>query len=569
MKREFPILLTHMLLAALLCSLHHWVALAKSRGDYSPFAVSFKVSSITLDETHAYAPLAQRFMSLGKLPAEVDNYERRDSSAGFPFAPGAILGGMGRVLGSLERAFIAVDALFPALAFGLLYAASKGLVQSPRFRLLVAWGTLLIPWGIRNFLWRGYDALIAAPDFTRTPQPEISFTFMLLGLLLLARVLQPTAKRETAVVAGLVGALIVYSYYFYSVAWGILLGMLLVLTVVWRNWVVAKRIAVTLSVTIAASLPYILAAARGKAEGGQTYLLARMGRFNHTPSVVPLLCCVLGLLLVWKFGERFLGDQGHQARIVIFILVLLSGLAGLNFQVLSGYDAQHPHFWNRLILPVAFFLFGCWLLSAAENLRRHQRLFHGAALGILICIVLNAGARQVYAGARIAELQPASGPESELLMWVRSNLPVGSVIGTVDPDLILMIPAMGPNFTYVPTGLRSLTPSSEIVDRYYELASVLGLSAAEVEAIATSPAHATSPAAALRPQLLLVLSYVGTPRTFLEGYRRYRQEPGGRGRRLDYVVSNPGIPIPAGIAEHFIHAQILHVNQHYQIIGLR
>jgi len=153
---------------------------------------------MTFDETHSYAPVAQRFMSLGQLPAEVDNYELRDSSAGIAFVPAVILGGMGRVLGSLERAFIAADAL--------------------------AWGTLLIPWGPRNFLWRGYDSLLAAPDFTRTPQPEISFTFVLLGVLLSARVFQFSAKRGTTVLAGLVGALIVYSYYFYAIAWGMTLA---------------------------------------------------------------------------------------------------------------------------------------------------------------------------------------------------------------------------------------------------------------------------------------------------------------------------------------------------------
>lgn len=563
-KHSLRALSAHMLLAALLCSLHHWVAIAKVRGDYSPFAVSRAVSSMTFDETHAYAPVARRFMSLGQLPAEVDNYERRNSSAGIPFVPAAILGSMGRVLGSLERAFIAADALFPALAVGLLYAASEGLVQSSRFRLLLAWATLLIPFGPRNFLWLGYDALLAAPDFTRTPQPEISFTFVLLGVLLTARALQPTAGQGTAVVAGLVSALIVYSYYFYFIAWGMALVMLLALTVLWRKWVAAKRVTVLLSVMIAASIPYVLATARGKAEGGQTWLLARMGAYTHSPRVIPLLCCVVGILLVWKFGERFLGNQQPQTRIAIFMLVLLAGLAGMNFQVLSGYDAQHSHFWNRLVLPVAFFLVGCWLLSVVESLRRNRmRVVNVAALGILTCILLAAGARQVYVGAQIAEHQRASLPEIELLQWVRSNVPAGSVIGTVDPELILMIPAMGPNFTYVPTGLRSLTPTSEIIDRYYEIAALLGLSVSQVESIAMSPGH-------VHPsQLLLVLSYGRTPRTFSEDYGRRRNEQVDRMRRLDYVVSSPGMTLSPGIAEHSTRARVVHVNERYQLICLR
>lgn len=565
MKREFPTVFAHMLLAALLCSLHHWAAMAKNRGDYSPFAVSPTVSSMTYDETHAYAPPAQRFMSLGQLPAEVDNYERRDSSAGNPFfLPAVILGGMGWVLGSLERAFIAADALFPALALGLLYAASAGLIRSLSFRLLLAWGTLLIPFGPRNFFWSGYDALLAPPDFTRTPQPEISFTFMLLALLLATHALQPSAKRGTVIAAGLVGALVACSYYFYALAWFVALGMLLVLTVIWSNWGLAKRIAIMLSVTIAASLPSIIAAGRGIDEGGRTYLLARMGSFTHTPRLVPLFCAVPGLLLFWKFGGRLFRGQEHQARIGMFVLVLLAGLLGLNFQVLSGYDAQHSHFWNRLILPVAFFLCGGWLLSVAESVTRdRRRAFHAAAVVILVCILLNAGARQAYVGTRIAGEQRASRPESELLMWARSNLPPGSVVGAVDPDLLLMIPAMGPNFTYVPSGLRSLTPTDEIVDRYYELASLLGLPAAEVEAIAASPGHVQA------SQLLAVLGCAGTPPMFSKGYLRYRQKQAARARRLDYVVSDPGKPIPARIAEQFVKARVLHINQRYQLISLR
>lgn len=289
-------------------------------------------------------------------------------------------------------------------------------------------------------MWSGYDALLAAPDFTRTPQPEISLTFVLLGLLLSARVLQPSTKRGTVVVAGLVGALIVYSYYFYAIAWGMALGMLLVLTLVWRNWAVAKRIAVLLSVMSQPRFRTLLLRSVVEPRGARpTYWLAwertlmRPVWFRY--STVSWDCSSLEI------------RREPQARMGIFIL--LAGVAGLNFQVLSGYDAQYMHFWNRLILPVAFFLCGCWLLSAAESQRRGPlRAFNGAALVILIFILLNAGARQMYVGARIAEQQHASRPESELLMWARSHLPFGSVIGTVDPDLILMIPAMGPNFTY-------------------------------------------------------------------------------------------------------------------------
>jgi hypothetical protein len=554
MKRNFYILFVNMLFAALLFSLHHWVAIAKNHGDYTPFAVSRGVSPMTYDETYFYAPRAQRFMSLGQIPAEIDNYELRHSSAGIPLLPFAILGGMGRVLGSLEWAFIAAKAIFPALSLGLLYKASQGLIQSKNFRLLLAWGTILIPFAPRNFFWSGYAALITSPDFARIPEPGISFIFILLGILVSARALQPFTKRITVVAAGLIGALNVYSYYFYSIAWGMTLGILLILMMLWKNWMIAKRVVIMLSVMIGASLPNIIATARGKAEGGQTYLLERSALFTHNPRLVPLLCCSLGLFLVWKFGKRLFEGQEQQARIGMFILILLSGLAGLNFQILSGFDLMHDHFWNRLILPTAFFLCGYWIFSTVENLKRDRlRDFNRVALVALICIILNAGAREVYVGVQIAEQQRASRPEIELLMWARSNLPFGSVIGTVDPDLILMIPSTGPYFNYVPSAGRSFTSTSEIVDRYYELASLLGLSTSEVESII---------------KFNDVLDYSGTLQTFLEGYRRYRKEQSERLRKLDYVVVNSEIEIPVEIEKRFSHARILYINQKFKLIGL-
>lgn len=503
-------------------------------------------------------------MSLGEFPAEVDNFERRNSSAGIPFVPPAILGTMGLVFGSLDRAFIVADAVFPALALGLLYAATKGVIRTTIFRLALAWCTLIIPFGPRNFLWSGYDAFLAAPDFARTPQPEISFVFVLIALLLLSRALQTSAGWGTVTAAGGASALIVYSYYFYSVAWGITLEMLVILAALWRLWILATRAIKVFCVMIVASLPYVVATARGRAEGGQTFLLSRMGAYTHLPRMGPLLLLLAGFALAWKFGKRLFTASEQNARIGMFMVLLLSGLAGLNLQVISGYDAQHSHFWSRLIFPTAFFLCGCWLFSVVENLRGYPQLtLSRCALIALICIIGNSGARQIVVGLREAQQQRETRPEIELMTWVRSNLPGGIVVGTVDPDLILMIPALTLCFTYVPAGIRSLTPTHEILSRYYYLASILGLSVWQVESMAASPGH-------VQPsQLLLALGYSGTPQTFSEGYLRY--EPGAVDlqNRLDYIISTPAPKIPANIAERFVHARILHTNDQYQIIGLR
>jgi hypothetical protein len=547
------IVLIHMLLAAILFSLHHWVAIVKSGGDYSPFAASDQDSSLTFDETCCYAPFAGRFVWVGQLVAEVDNYERRHSSAGVPFVPAAVLGAMGRVLGNLERAFIAADFVFPALTLGLLYAASAGIVRSTWLRLSVAWTTLLIPFGPRNFLWYGSESMIAAPDFTRTPQPEISFPIVLAGVLLTPRGLRSSATRK-AITAGLVGALIVGSYYFYAVGWSLTLGMLLLLAAAWRKWIDVKRVAVMLAVMIVASAPYIAATVRGTLEGSQTQLFSHIGgsAFTHTPSVIPLFVFAAGSFFVWKFGQKLVEGQEHGLRLLLLVLLLLAGFAGLNFQIFSGYEAAHDkHFWNRLIQPVGFFLAGCWSLVAAERRRQSPRRLNYIAAGLLALILLNAAARQLYAGGRIAEHQRASRPEIELLAWIRTHVPEQSVIGTLNFEIVALIPAMGPNFSYVPMEMRTVTPTGEIGDRCYDLALLL----------------TTSPDDFYRQRF----ACGGRQRPYSEDvlYSQTHGSPSGRpAYRLDYVIDRSGKPLPPRIAASFPKAAIIHTNQRYQLIQL-
>ena len=90
----------------------------------------------------------------------------------------------------------------------------------------------------------------------------------------------------------------------------------------------------------------------------------------------------------------------------VLTVVFLAGLAGLNFQALSGYDAQHVHFLERLILPMGCLVGGCWLLPAVE-IRGFRGPWNAVAGCILACILLNAGARQRLPATRS---QPGSAP---------------------------------------------------------------------------------------------------------------------------------------------------------------
>lgn len=581
-------LLFHCVLAAFVCSLHHWTALLINRGDYTPFAVSEAVSALTLDETHAYAPPAQRFLLTGRIPAEVDNYERRNSTAGIPFAPAAILGSMGWLLGGLGRAFIAADVIFPACLFLFFYWFTADLIGRQSLRLLVAWSTLLVPFGLKNAFWFGNDPFVAPLEVTRTPQPEISFLLLMGVVALTGRAIQQKASWWWTIAAGFASGLLIYSYYFYAVGWTVALLLLIVFTLSWKHPHAARRAACIFALMGVVGIPYALITIEGKRQGGQTYLLERMGVYTHTPDIPYLLLAIALSVALFLLGRRFLNAE---PRYVVLVFLIIGGVWGVNSQIVSGYNAQHWHFWKRLVKPAEFLLFACVAGRLAEQFwMRRGRKLQTLAVALIVCVVLNAAARQCYSAAQIAPVQRATNPRIEILSWARQHLSTGHVLGTLDPDLILLIPALTADYTYAPSGLRSLTPTDEIVARYYELAAWLDTSDADLMRIMRAPRH-YEPSQA---QLLFALRLYDGSKTnwsagqavsssamrpidnsvlsaaFLEQYRRFRAvHPSPRLRgRLDDLILPAQASLPSNVAPAFPRARIVHTNSEFALIEL-
>ncbi len=540
------ILAAHTLLLALLCSLPHWVALVENQGDYLPFSVSPAVSALVFDETHAYAPPARRFMHFGRIPAEVDNFERRNLSAGIPFIPAGILGAMGRALGSLEWAFIAADFVFPALLFLLYYALGRS--------LLVAWSSIIIPFGLLNSVWLGQDAFLAPLEITRTPQPEISFPVLIIAAILLAKALRENSSRLWVIGAGIASGAVVYCYYYYAVAWGITLGLFFLFGLIWRWQFVWQRAIVVIALMAVISIPFGLATAKGRTQGGQTDLLARMGAFTHQPDF-PALFAALALSFVLVFYAR----EFFRRQPAYFVLALLVAAAfyGMNFQVLAGFETQPWHFWKRLALPVTFFLLAAF---AAQYFRPREA--KRLARALLILLIASTTARLTIAALRTAPHQRASNPKFEVLAWARSHIAPNQVIGTTEPELILLIPALTTDYTYVPSGLRSLTPTREIIARYDQLACLIGLSPEDVASAAAIPNHLGHSTELMQ---VLGLTFTGDPaveHAFIQQYASFSRHCTPPRSKLDILILSikSNQTYPAG--------RTIYSNSEYRLLAL-
>ncbi len=505
-------------------------------------------------------------METGKIPAEVDNYERRGMSAGIPFVPDAILGALGRLSGGLGHAFIAADCVFPALLFLLYYRFNRSVVLSPDLRRLICWFSVVVPFGLLNTFWLGEDARLAPLEITRTPQPEISFPVLILAAWLLGKALSGRASRVLAVFAGVASGAVVYCYYYYAVAWAITLCLLLLCGAVWRSRPVWQHTSIVGFVAGITAIPFLLATAEGKAQGGQSYLLARMGAFTHEPDGIALMAGLLIAAMLLLFAEELFGQ--YPAHFVLALCVAACYF-GMNIQVVTGFETQTWHFWKRLALPVAFFLVATCVVRWFDE----RRAIFGSAVPIasraLLCVlILSTAVRLTLAAIRTAPEHNTARSDNQLLEWVRKHVPANQVIGTPDPQLILLIPALTTDYTYAPSGLRSLTSNKEIVERYDEIACLLGMTAQEVQQAAATPNHLGHSTELMQA---LGLTYTGDRNVEAVFVRQYASLDGRcpvlRGR-LDYLIEDAGTRQDR-VRARYPMAVVVYRNPQYKLLTLR
>lgn len=476
---------TWSLVAGLLCCLPHLMALRQLGADYTPFSVRPSVSSLVYDESHAYAPGPSKFQRNGSLAPEPDVYELRSVHGAQPVLHSLAIGALARFLGSLESAWMISDALFPALFFLLLYQISGLGSSCTPVRLAISWACFLVPFGPRSFLLLGSYSKVQPLEITRTPQPEISFPLLLLGCYLCARYLERRSWLGL-IVAGAVIGLNCYSYYFYAVAVAGAFCILAGLTVL-LGGLRLKHLSLMAASGAAAATPYAYWTYKAVRDGAQKELLSRMGVYTHAISASGLLLLAgstLGLVLLW-IRLRAQAGSDRSRPLLLFMILLVALLAGaglgLNLQVLTGYDPQHEHFWNRLVQPVAALALGLGGAYLIEKYTRGGRWIRFAFAGGMLLLLGVAFFRQSRIAQYTEQDHRRSAPSVDVLEWVRSHLPADVVLGSVDYEMILLTPAVAGTWNFVPCGIRSMASDDEILKRYLIVSRIVGRGLPDIE----------------------------------------------------------------------------------------
>ena len=458
-------------------SLNHIVGVAVNHGDYTPFAVVPQVSDLVYDETQLYAPGPSRFLRTGQVQAELDVFELRGIPNSYPVLHSILLGLIAKATGSLESGWMLSHAIMPSLIWAVLFWNACRIVQSGSLAMAIAWVVCFISFSPRNFLLLAPERFIQPLELSRMPQPALAFLFLILAIWLLSRALaRPALLRLVA--AGITAGTLFYLYYFYWIAFFVGAGSLLLVAAIIKRWDYAKALASVLVLGCLTGIPFLFWTFEAMHSGHQRDLMARVGIFTRRPDLIGLVLALALLVTLWLYCKLQIRAQSDEQPLFLAVLLAVAtGAAiGLNFQLLTGFDAQHGHFYNRALQPLLAYLF---LLILFRSVRRPPVAATAAVIAILIAV---AAVRQIQVGRNTAAYHCKTSPDMDVLFWVRSHLPPDAVIGSDDSKLILLIPPIAGTWTFVPLGDRSMASNAEILTRYLLLCRLEGRTWEQAEA---------------------------------------------------------------------------------------
>lgn len=464
-------------LVGLLFALPHLVGLVASSGDYTPFSVGASVSALTFDETQLYLPGPTRFAFFGALPAEVDVRELGAFRNGYPILHSIVVGSLARLVGSVETAWMALHALLPALAWLLFYVCFRRFTDGPLLASAGSWIAILLPFGPRHSFLIGRLALVQPLELSRIPHPALSYTLLLATVVAWAAALRSPRPRAWAL-AGAATGISSYAYYFTwnSLCLGLAASFAIALALGQRR--LARKLFVLGACAAAVAVPYYLRVLAGARDGHQQVLLARLGTFKHSSPVAWLVLGGALVVALAAFQRRVGGtldegpDEGGALTLALFAVLAGAGI-GLNLQLVTGYEPQHAHYLNRILQPTGLALCYLGLLRFARG--RARSALVAVSIALAVPLAFAATARQARSGWLTRADHQASGPSMELARWVRGAGLADQVLGTTEPELALLLPALTPNWNFVPVADRTMARDEEILARYLTLSAVQGV----------------------------------------------------------------------------------------------
>jgi hypothetical protein len=488
---------------------------------YSPFT-ALRGSPMEWDQTFLYGPEANYSLTRGGAPAYSDTWEQRNAVYPYSILPGEFEALVAKAVGSLKNAFIVLAFVFPALTFLLLFTALKRCGATTSFAALLSAVVLLCAFSPRT-LWLGDHAFllhwagqraIDGLEQARTPNPNLTFPLFFGAIVCLAEAIRRQwAKAQDiarpgrvspacwAALAGIAGGLLFYSYVYYAISWTAAVALLSLVALL-KPRAMPRLVWLSFAITAALAVPFLVWKQVAVREGSYLARSLRLGMVHthrlESAALLPTaewafvacVCAALWLRHRNKAKAMLRKDDGQaperratsapayvDALAAVLLASIAGGLAGLNMQLVTGFNVQAPlHFPHMVLQPLGLIFMAVvltWTVQPRPRLR-------WAAVAAFALVMTAAAVAQFESARDSAGLFRFTADQRALFSWLNTHTPAGSVIATDDIKLSIVLPVQTHNSVLFSDGSRSTASDAELMERFLLASRLAGASVQQV-----------------------------------------------------------------------------------------
>lgn len=480
-KFIFPIVLIGV---SLLFGLPHLLVPVILGGDkYSPLGGgSGSQPAIATEEVYTYASEVQEILE-GKFPVrdtQLSEYKQTPSPFSGETFPALFMAVLSKLTGSVERAFMVSDFLFPSISVFLVYLFCRKLGESKKFSVVVAVAAVVATDVISLFpypkpLWDFFVNLKGKDDFlffSRNFHPQLSFLLFAGMMLAVIEAMEIGGRKRIIVAGGLIGV----QFYTYFFSWTAVAGMLAILMVwqIWqRNWKLVKRIVWLSLIGFIVSSPYIW-------EMFQFRSLPMYQNFFLKNSLLARSFILVSSRYAILLGAAFwLTKKRRKIPLIVLMAVIMATiLLPEAANLFLGRDPEGKHWIRRLLMPLSFPLAAvvCDEVYRRQTCFKLKRRASSALVLIGLGTIFLFGARvQILASERYARWFHRQEDKQSLFNWFNLHGNAGEAVATLNSGLIAEIPAFTKLDNAVPITTRSIATTEETLSRFLEVARLYRL----------------------------------------------------------------------------------------------
>jgi len=430
-----------------------------SGNDYSPLVVK-GVDARTVDEV-LYAQYLREVMD-GHFIAASNVYEQKQvqtfSHIGAPF-PSFVLGMIAKLIG-IEYTYYLSLFMFTALSSLLIYALAYKLTQN-RIVALMTPGLLFFS---PTYMIKFFTDNITQPISYFSRFYPVLFDFPVLAAALLMLLIAIEKKSWIcAMITGIIGGLLFYTYFYYWTFYGVFLIIIFMTHI--KNRKTAMMIAASAIITLLIGLPFLIAFLQGSStQDIITRHITDAGRTINIPITLLLIGTLIALTMTKRLREEKQDNSFINALIISSIIIM-------NIQLIVGFTVSPRHWLTTTIWPILI-LAGAYIIH--QLLTKFWRdEFYSAIKGVIVIFLIFGAVWQSTYAFTMAPAYTLSESHQELFQWLNKNTQNDDVVAALNSELILLVPVYTHNNNYIPNAITESTSLKENIERRLHVYKIL------------------------------------------------------------------------------------------------